>query len=69
MTEGVQWLPDGSPEAADSPEGGCDDSDDAGTLAVHLLYGEFYPEACPTSHPVGDEEEVCLQIPKKSEGH
>lgn len=43
--------------------------DDAGTLAVHLSYGEFYPEACPTSHPVGDGEEVCLQIPGKFEGH
>lgn len=71
MTEGVQWLPRWVSRGGQIPQkvDAMTQIDDAGTLAVYLLYGEFYPEACPASHPVGDREEVCLQIPEKSEGH
>lgn len=71
MTERVQWLPRWESAGGQIPQkvGAMTQTNDAGTLAVHLLYGESYPEACSTSQPAGDREEVCLQIPERSEGH
>lgn len=66
MTERVQWLLRWESGSGQIPQkvGAMTQIDDAGTLAVYLLCGELYPEACSSSHAGGDE-----RFPEKSEGH